>query len=136
MGKKNFRSWYRRTFDVPTEWNPNNRVLLNFGAVDYETTVYINGQMATKHEGGYWAFEVDITDYLSKNGTNELYVDCTFHYPELTSIAGSSMFGIQRIWTLRDLQTASRYSIRNTFGIRLAAVSGRRYGSSQLPRSE
>ena len=74
MGKKNFRSWYRRTFDVPTEWDPDNRVLLNFGAVDYETTVFVNGHNATKHEGGYWAFEIDITEYLSKNGTNELYV--------------------------------------------------------------
>jgi beta-galactosidase/beta-glucuronidase len=74
MGKKNFRSWYRRTFDVPIEWDPQNRVLLNFGAVDYETTVFVNGHNATRNLGGYWAFEVDITDYLLKNGTNELYV--------------------------------------------------------------
>jgi beta-galactosidase/beta-glucuronidase len=81
MGKKNFRSWYRRTFDVPAEWNSDNRVLLNFGAVDYETTVFVNGHNATKHEGGYWAFEIDITDYLSKNGTNELYVYSIVHCP-------------------------------------------------------
>jgi beta-galactosidase/beta-glucuronidase len=74
MGKKNFRSWYRRTFDVPAEWKSDNRVLLNFGAVDYETTVYVNGHQVANHTGGYWAFEMDVTDYLSKNGTNELYV--------------------------------------------------------------
>lgn len=72
MGKKNFRSWYRRTFDVPSKWNPENRVLLNFGAVDYETTVYVNGKKVFKHTGGYWSFEIDITDQLAKNGTNEL----------------------------------------------------------------
>jgi hypothetical protein len=76
LGKKTFRSWYRRTFDVPEEWDAENRVLLNFGAVDYETTVFVNGHNVTKHTGGYWAFETDITDYLSKNGTNELCVSC------------------------------------------------------------
>ncbi|KAF2682961.1 glycoside hydrolase family 2 protein [Lentithecium fluviatile CBS 122367] len=74
MGRKAIRSWYRRTFDIPTEWNPDNRVLLNFGAVDYETTVFVNGHNATKHTGGYWSFEIDITDFLYTNVTNELLV--------------------------------------------------------------
>jgi beta-galactosidase/beta-glucuronidase len=93
MGKKVFRSWYRRNFEVPSQWNPDYRVLLNFGAVDYETNVWINGQNVTWHEGGYWAFEVDITDYLSKNGTNELYVSCASQWALLTCTTGSSTFG-------------------------------------------
>lgn len=65
-------SWYRTHFNVPSSWPSENRVLLNFGAVDYQTTVYVNGQNVTVHTGGYDSFEVDVTDFLSKNGTNEL----------------------------------------------------------------
>ncbi|TKA66307.1 hypothetical protein B0A55_10055 [Friedmanniomyces simplex] len=43
-------------------------------AVDYEATVFVNGQNATFHRGGYFAFTVDITDYLHVNDTNELLV--------------------------------------------------------------
>jgi beta-galactosidase/beta-glucuronidase len=64
--------WYRTTFDVPSSWPAGNRVLLNFGAVDYETTIFVNGQNAFTHTGGYYEFSVDVTDHLSKNGTNEL----------------------------------------------------------------
>jgi beta-galactosidase/beta-glucuronidase len=65
-------NWYRTHFEVPSSWPEGNRVLLNFGAVDYETTVFVNGQRVTTHTGGYWEFSVDVTDHLSKNGTNEL----------------------------------------------------------------
>jgi beta-galactosidase/beta-glucuronidase len=67
-------SWYRTHFDVPDDWDEDNRVLLNFGAVDYEATIFVNGEEAFKHTGGFFWFEVDVTDYLNRNGTNELYV--------------------------------------------------------------
>ena len=47
-------------------------VLLNFGAVDYEATVFVNGRQAGFHRGGYFAFTLDITSYLSTNGSNQL----------------------------------------------------------------
>ena len=50
------------------------RTLLNFGAVDYEATVFVNGQNVTYHVGGYFEFTVDITSHLNTNGTNELLV--------------------------------------------------------------
>lgn len=65
-------SWYRTTFEVPSDWTAGNRVLLNFDAVDYQATVFVNGRKFERHTGGYWAFTHDITDALSKNGTNEL----------------------------------------------------------------
>ncbi|KAF2799815.1 glycoside hydrolase family 2 protein [Melanomma pulvis-pyrius CBS 109.77] len=74
MGSHNIWSWYQTTFDVPSSWTAGNRVILNFGAVDYEATVFINGNQTTFHRGGYWSFNVDVTDYLSANGTNELLV--------------------------------------------------------------
>src|SRR3546814_11025846 len=63
------RVWYRRSFTVPADWRGEN-VMLNFGAVDYETTVRVNGSVVGSHKGGFDAFGFDITPYL-KAGANE-----------------------------------------------------------------
>lgn len=55
---------YVRTFCIPSNWN-GKRVLLHFGAVDYQCHVLINGQNAGMHKGGQTPFTVDITDYLT-----------------------------------------------------------------------
>jgi len=49
------RLWYRRTFRVPRGWR-GQRVLLHFGAVDWETSVVVNGVEMGSHRGGYDAF--------------------------------------------------------------------------------
>ncbi len=67
------RLWYRRTFEVPYKWL-GRRVLLHFGAVDFEATVWVNGQEVGRHRGGYDAFTFDITDALKQSGENELVV--------------------------------------------------------------
>ena len=73
--------WYRRPFAVPEEM-ANQRILLHFGAVDFEAQVYVNGQMAGAHRGGYTPFCLDITRFLQK-GENDLCLrvqddpDCT-----------------------------------------------------------
>lgn len=41
---------------------------MHFGAVDYRAVVYINGQKATEHAGGYTPFSVNITEYLKPDG--------------------------------------------------------------------
>src|SRR4051812_19140876 len=43
--------WYRRTIEVPPSPDPDSRVLLHFGAVDYQATVWANGSMVGSHEG-------------------------------------------------------------------------------------
>ena len=63
--------WYRRTFDVPTEW-ADKRLLLHFGAVDWETTVWVNGSKVGDHRGGYDPFSFDITDVLKASGPQEI----------------------------------------------------------------
>jgi beta-galactosidase/beta-glucuronidase len=55
--------WYRRAFTVPAGWQ-GRRVRLNFGAVDYESTIWVNGQEAGRHVGGYAGFAFDVTDQL------------------------------------------------------------------------
>ncbi len=64
--------WYRRNFDI-TAAQLSGNVLLHFGAVDYETKVYINGKKAGEHKGGYASFRFDITEFV-KEGENEIIV--------------------------------------------------------------
>ena len=70
---ENERMWYRRTFKVPGKWQ-GRRVLLHFGAVDFEATVLVNGKEVGRHRGGYDAFSFEITDALKPSGENELIV--------------------------------------------------------------
>jgi len=70
---ENDRLWYRRTFELPRHWH-GRRVLLHFGAVDFETTVLVNGKNLGRHRGGYNSFSFDITDALHLVGDNELVV--------------------------------------------------------------
>jgi len=64
--------WYRRSFEIPYAMQ-GRRVLLHFGGVYYQTTVYINGQLAGNHNGGSATFDFDITKLL-RDGSNELVV--------------------------------------------------------------
>ncbi len=55
--------WYRRVVSIPENWG-DRRVILKFGAVDWETTVWVNGNQIGTYENGYLPFEFDITDAL------------------------------------------------------------------------
>jgi hypothetical protein len=69
------RLWYLRSFEVPAKWRENGlRVLLHFGAVDWESTVLVNGQQVGTHRGGYDEFSFDITDALTASGPQQLVV--------------------------------------------------------------
>ncbi|KAI2467998.1 glycoside hydrolase family 2 protein [Annulohypoxylon bovei var. microspora] len=68
-------SWYSTKFNVPHGYAQNGRkVMLNFEAVDYQATVYVNGAPVGTHTGGYWHFNFDITKYLTLNGDNTIHV--------------------------------------------------------------
>jgi hypothetical protein len=67
------RLWYRRTFEVPAVWK-GQRVLLHFGAVDWEAAVSVNGKEVGSHKGGYDPFWFDITDALKADGAQEVVV--------------------------------------------------------------
>ncbi|MFC9531733.1 PA14 domain-containing protein [Streptomyces sp. NPDC056975] len=70
------RMWYRRTFTVPAGWKVGDgkRLQLNFGAVDWQSEVYVNGKKVADHKGGYDKFSADITDALKPGRTQELIV--------------------------------------------------------------
>ena len=63
--------WFRRTFDYQPQ--AGKRVVLYFGAVNYESYVYVNGRKMGHHVGGFTPFNFDITAAL-KEGTNNVIV--------------------------------------------------------------
>ena len=67
------RLWYRRKFTIPSSWK-GEHILLHFGAVDYESEVFINGKSLGKHTGGYDPFTYDVTPALKSAGEQELTV--------------------------------------------------------------
>ncbi len=65
--------WYRRHIALPHGWR-SQRIRLHFGAVDWQTRVFINGEEVGRHRGGYDAFGFDITAQLGWNGKDEIVV--------------------------------------------------------------
>ena len=58
--------FYRLNYVIPKEFI-KDKVILHFGAVDQIAEVFINGQFATKHIGGFLPFSVDIKPFLKNN---------------------------------------------------------------------
>ena len=65
--------WYRRSFTPPPEWK-GKRVLLEFGAVDYRASVWMNGQFVGSHEGGNVPFKFDVTPLAKLGAANTVVV--------------------------------------------------------------
>lgn len=86
--------WYRRTFPSPT--HDDERLILNFEAVDYACDVFINGTRVGQHTGGNTPFSFDITAALV-SGDNELVVrvqDAT----EAFQLRGKQVLNARGIW--------------------------------------
>ena len=64
--------WYKKIVNIS---KTDCLVRLHFGAADYHTKVYINGNPVGEHKGGYTSFCFDITDFIS-SGENEICVQC------------------------------------------------------------
>ncbi|MFJ4915579.1 LamG-like jellyroll fold domain-containing protein [Streptomyces sp. NPDC088726] len=81
--------FYRKLVTVPENWSVKsgkgrsgkgstaNRLKLNFGAVDYRATVWVNGKQVAEHTGGYTSFTADITDAVKGSGPQEIVVAVT-----------------------------------------------------------
>jgi len=72
VGEEN-RLWYRQIFRIPRTWK-GRCVLLHFGAVDWDATVWINGTQVGTHQGGYDPFSFDITNVLKETSEQEIVV--------------------------------------------------------------
>jgi len=71
QGTNTLYSWFSTSFTVPSSWS-GQQLLLNFGAVDYEATVFVNGKQVGFNRGGYYKFTVDVTGFATCGQENEL----------------------------------------------------------------
>jgi arylsulfatase len=69
VGQEN-QAWYRRSFSLPENWQ-GQRVLLHFGAVDWEATIFVDGREVGTHRGGYDPFSLDITEAVAERDKQE-----------------------------------------------------------------
>jgi hypothetical protein len=97
------RIWYHRTFSIPDGWR-GQRVLLHFGAVNWEASVVVNGEKVGAHRGGFDGFAFDITDRL-KPGMNDLTVGAM--NPMITDAADAQVVGKQRVYPSGIFYTGS-----------------------------
>ena len=91
------RLWYRRSFRVPERW-AGQRVLLQFGAVDWETTLWINGTEVGTHRGGYDPFGFDITEALAETDDQEIVVSVLDPTDAGTQPRGKQVNSPEGIW--------------------------------------
>ena len=70
---KNSIGWYRRTFELPKD-DAGKRIWLTFDGAFRDTTVWVNGWLVKRHEGGYYPFREDITDIVKFGGKNTVTV--------------------------------------------------------------
>ena len=100
--------WYRREI----EYVKQNRLFLCFGAVDYTCDVYVNGQHAGSHLGGYSYFELEVTA-LWQDGKNVVEVRAE-DYRRETQLYGKQGYGeIQGIWQTVWLEDRPQAYIRD-----------------------
>lgn len=107
--------WYRRRFEIPLAWK-GKQVILHFEAVDHDATIFVNGQKAGTHAGGYDAFSLDITPFLT-TGNNTLIVAA---YDPNNGVAPSGKNGprgdytfTSGIWQTVWLEPVSKSYIKN-----------------------
>jgi len=96
VGPEN-RLWYRRTFAMP-DLESGQRVLLHFEAVDWEATVWLNGQKLGRHRGGYDPFTFDLTKALDSKGQQELVVAVWDPVDKGTQPRGKQVLNPGGIW--------------------------------------
>ena len=65
--------WYQRAVSMPSAWQGRD-VRLNFGAVYYNSEVYIDGRLVGRHFGGSTSFSFDVTRFLSDGKEHSLVV--------------------------------------------------------------
>jgi len=65
--------WYSTTFDIPSDWKGRN-IILHFGAIDWQSSIWINDIKIGEHTGGYTPFSFDITPFLNLKGKQKIVI--------------------------------------------------------------
>lgn len=72
--------WYAKEFETPKQPLCDGRTYVEVMAAGQQATIYVNGQKATYHEGGYSMFRADVTDYCYEDKPNLLVINCSNEY--------------------------------------------------------
>ena len=118
--------WYQRNINIPAEWN-GKKIILHFGAADYETKVYVDGKMVGEHKGSGSSFNFDITSYVKAGQQANLVVrvydnlrggmqpggkQCTALFS-----AGCSYTRVTGIWQTVWMEAVNEQALKNVFAI-------------------
>ncbi|UOQ74131.1 hypothetical protein MUN79_09690 [Hymenobacter cellulosilyticus] len=94
--------WYRKTLQVPASWQ-QKRVYLYFEGANQEAELYVNGQLAGRHAGGYTAFSFPVSQFLKFDGSNPAAAEVLVklsnrHNPDIPPLSADFTFfgGIYR----------------------------------------
>lgn len=63
------QAWYKRVVHVDESWE-GQKIFLTFGAVDWKSKLWVNGEEVGEHIGGYSAFEMDVTEFMNAGEDN------------------------------------------------------------------
>jgi hypothetical protein len=105
-------AWYSRKIEVPAEWDGKD-VFIVFGACDWRTSAWLDGQNLGTFQGGYTPFEFDLTPFLKKGQTQTLVVKVD-DTPHPFKLEGKQGYGEAKgIWQTVYLEARGRAAIRN-----------------------
>ena len=65
--------WYNSKISIDKKLN-KGKIFLNFGAVDWECDIYVNGQHVGNHQGGFDPFSIDISNAIKKGKTQDIAI--------------------------------------------------------------
>ncbi len=102
------RGWYRKRFAAPANWS-DRAVFLHFGAVNYYSQVWVNGQRVGDHEGGYTPFYFRIDPFLRPGEENALVVQVVHPAHAIPSF---------KAFSYQDIAT----SLQDMFGYELGEI--------------
>ena len=126
--------WYRRSFTIE-KLQKGERLLLHFEAVDYRSTVWVNGAKVCEHEGGYAPFSADITTALDPSQTaQEIVIRAEDDPADLAKPRGKQDWRLEphSIWYPRTTGIWQAVWMERVAAVRIDAVSW----SSNLARWE
>jgi beta-galactosidase/beta-glucuronidase len=120
--------WYRRHLHAPP-LRERERLILHFGAVDYVASVWVDGSLAIRHEGGYTPFSADITDLVARDGTrpSEIVVHASDDPADLGKPRGKQDWQLEphSIWYPRTTGIWQTVWVERVSDTRLTAVRWR-----------
>lgn len=102
--------WYRKQFTL-NESSQDKRVIIEFGGVYMNASVYINGHKLGDHPNGYTPFAYDMTDYINYDGDNVLAVKVDHKFPSSRWYSGSGIYRNVHL-TLTDDVHVDHYGVQ------------------------